>query len=107
MLMYFVETGSKMKKKTSTKIPKHTIAQFRDVVSQTLQSGYFSSCILWAISSKASTMYAIRKMYAMRKTSRNRRGLRPILSQKQRIPFFVRFRNVDLLPKPFSRESFS
>ena len=57
--MYFVEAGPKMKKKISTKIPKHALARFRDVVSQTPQSGYFSRCILRAITSKTSTFYVI------------------------------------------------
>ena len=57
--MYSVETGSKMKKKIFTKLPKHVLACFRGVVSQTPQSSYFSRCILWAITSIASTMYAI------------------------------------------------
>ena len=51
-----------MKKKISTKIPKHALTRFRDVVSQTPQSGYFSRCILcilWAITCKALTMYVI------------------------------------------------
>ena len=33
ILMYFVETGSKMKKKISSKILKHALARFCDVVS--------------------------------------------------------------------------
>ena len=57
--MYFVETNLKMKKKISTKIPKHALARFHDVVSQTPQYWYFSGYFLWVITSKASTMYAI------------------------------------------------
>ena len=57
--MYFVVTGSQMKNKIYTEIPKRALARFRDAVSQTPQSGYLSRCILWAITSKASTMYAV------------------------------------------------
>ena len=42
ILIYFVETRLKMKKKISTKISEHTIARFCDVVSQTPQSVYIS-----------------------------------------------------------------
>ena len=59
ILTYIVETRSKFKKKISTKIPKHALARFRDVVSYTPQSGYFSKCILWAVTSKASIMHVI------------------------------------------------
>ena len=48
-----------MEKETLIKIPKHALAHFPDVASQTPQSGYFSRCILWAITSKALTIYAI------------------------------------------------
>ena len=59
ILMYFVETGSKMKQKISNKIPKIAFARFRDAVSQTPQYAYFSIFISFGITSKASTMYAI------------------------------------------------
>ena len=48
-----------MQNKISTKIPKHALKYFQDVVSQPPQSGYFSRCILRAIISKASAMSAI------------------------------------------------
>ena len=75
LLKYFVETGSKIKKKISTKIPKHELTRFRDAVSQTPQSGYFSRCILWAVTYKTSTMYVIAD-----KISHKHRNFWPILS---------------------------
>ena len=40
-------------------MPKHALARFRDAVFQTSQYWYFFRCILWAITSKTSTMYVI------------------------------------------------
>ena len=98
ILMYFVGNGSKMKQKISTKISKHALVPFRDVISQIPQSGYFPRRFLQAIASKASHMYTIAD-----KTSHNHRRFRPILSHKYRI----RFCNVDFLLQPLSKESFS
>lgn len=41
ILKHFVEAGSKMEKETLIKIPKHALAHFPDVASQTPQSGIF------------------------------------------------------------------
>ena len=54
--MCFVGTRSERR---STKMPKHVHARFRDVVFQNSQYWYFFRCILWAITSKASTIYVI------------------------------------------------
>ena len=55
----FCRNWIKIKKKILTKIPKHALARFCGVVSQTPQFAYFSSCILWAIASKVLTIYAV------------------------------------------------
>ena len=102
ILIYFVETRLKMKKKISTKISEHTIARFCDVVSQTPQSVYISRWIYGQLFLKLQLC-----MQWLIKTSHNNWRFRSILSCKYRIRFFIRFCNVDFLPHSFWKEEFT